>query len=157
MIVAGFGARRSATSDSFRSALAAHTGQPAPQALATVVTKIDQLRPLATALGLPVLAISARDLAAQATETQSRAAHAAHATGSVAEAAALAAAGPTARLLAARLVSADRLATCALAIAGPSAGTAVGTNTNATANTATDCPATDWPASPGTTPFGEPA
>ena len=120
MIIAGFGARSSATLDSFRSALATQSDQPAPQALASLMTKIDQLRPLADALGLPLLAVSAADLAAQTTQTQSPAARAAHATGSVAEAAALAAAGPHATLLSARRVSADRLATCAIAIGAPS-------------------------------------
>ena len=39
--------------------------------------------------------------------------------GSVAEAAALAAAGPGARLLAPRMISADRMASCALAMSLP--------------------------------------
>ena len=54
-------------------------------------------------------------LTAQATSTQSPASRASRGTGSVAEAAALAAAGPGARLLSPRVISADGRATCALA------------------------------------------
>ena len=66
-------------------------------------------------LGLPVHAVDAATLSRQETRTQSKPSRAARGTGSVAEAAALAAAGPGARLLAPRVVSQDGLATCALA------------------------------------------
>lgn len=114
MIVAGFGCRASATTASFRSALAAHP--QTPSALATLPAKLDQLRPFAAECGLPLIAVDAETLRGQTTLTQSQAAQATHGTGSVAEAAALAAAGPNARLLAPRQISQDRLATCALAI-----------------------------------------
>lgn len=61
-------------------------------------------------------AVPADHLAAQPVLTRSAASQATYGTGSVAEAAALAAAGPGARLLSARLISPDRLATCAIAI-----------------------------------------
>jgi cobalt-precorrin 5A hydrolase len=60
------------------------------------------------------------DVAGIGTVTQSGASHRARRTGSVAEAAALVAAGPGATLLGARAVSGDRMATCALA-EGPGA------------------------------------
>lgn len=113
MIVAGFGFSTRATPASLRDALAATGG--APDALATAADKAAQLAPLAAELGLPLTPISAEDLTAQTTLTHSAASHSARATGSVAEAAALAAAGPGARLLAPRALSSDRLATCALA------------------------------------------
>lgn len=68
---------------------------------------------------IPVVAIAADFLAAQNTLTRSHASESARNTGSVAEAAALAAAGVGARLLAARVVSEDRMATCALAQGDP--------------------------------------
>jgi cobalt-precorrin 5A hydrolase len=75
--------------------------------------KAAHLAPLARKLDLPLIPVEA--IAGIPTPTQSAASLAAHGTGSVAEAAALAAAGPDARLIARRIVSPDRLATCALA------------------------------------------
>ncbi|SDY31179.1 cobalamin biosynthesis protein [Citreimonas salinaria] len=115
MIVAGFGFRAAATADSLRDALA-RAGKDA-DALATAADKAEApaFRALADALSLPVTAVPPEALAAQETATHSEASLAAHGTGSVAEAAALAAAGPGARLLAPRAISGDRMATCALA------------------------------------------
>ena len=113
MIVAGFGFRRTATLDSLADALAA-TGR-APDALATAADKAPALAPLAERLGLPIHAIPPEALSAPQTQTDSPASRAQRDTGSVAEAAALAAAGPGARLLGPRAISADRMATCALA------------------------------------------
>lgn len=110
MIVAGFGFSTRATLESLRGALAATGGRP--QALATLADKAPALAPLAEALDLPLIAVSGP---LPATETQSAASLSARGTGSVAEATALAAAGPGAYLLAPRAVSPDRLATCALA------------------------------------------
>ncbi|UZW57598.1 cobalamin biosynthesis protein [Sphingobium sp. JS3065] len=116
MIVAGFGFRQSASLASLESALKEATGALiAVDALATLDRKADQLAPLAYKLALPLIAIPADRLADQSTLTRSPASVAAYGTGSVAEAAALAALAPKARLLAPRAFSSDRLASCALA------------------------------------------
>ncbi|MEO1612470.1 MAG: cobalamin biosynthesis protein, partial [Pseudomonadota bacterium] len=64
---------------------------------------------------VPVRPISPETLKTQATRTNSAASLKAHGVGSVAEAAALAAAGPGGRLLGPRAVSGDGMETCALA------------------------------------------
>lgn len=74
--------------------------------------------------GFTLTLIGANDLARTPTQTQSAASLAAHGTGSVAEACALCAAGPHARLLAPRSISGDRLATAALAVPYPKTGEA---------------------------------
>lgn len=110
MIVAGFGYRSGATLDSLRAALAlAQAGAPPVTHVASVADKL----PLLRELGLPVIA--ATGIAQVETPTRSPASLAARGTGSVAEAAALLAAGPGARLLGPRCISPDRMATCALA------------------------------------------
>ncbi|KEQ51906.1 cobalamin biosynthesis protein [Sphingobium chlorophenolicum] len=116
MIVAGFGFRQSASLASLEGALeGASGGTFVIDALATLDRKAAQLAPLARKLALPLIAIPADRLADQPTLTHSPASLAAHGAGSVAEAAALAALGPEARLLAPRFLSPDRLASCALA------------------------------------------
>lgn len=117
MIVAGFGFRASATVSSLEDALDRTDRALEVHALATAKDKADTpaFAALAALLGLPVLRIDSTALRAQQTVTQSPDSIAARGTGSVAEAAALAAAGPGARLIAPRVVSADRMATCALA------------------------------------------
>ncbi len=110
MIVAGFGYRTGATAESLRAALAlAQSGAPPITHIATAADKLSLL----AALGLPTIA--AEGLETVPTPTRSAASLAARGTGSVAEAAALVAAGPKARLLVARQISPDRLATCAIA------------------------------------------
>lgn len=84
-------------------------------ALAAPADKVAGLAGLADARGLPVIAVPPEALRAARTLTRSAASLAARGTGSVAEAAALAAAGPGARLLGPRAVAPDRMATCALA------------------------------------------
>lgn len=115
MIVAGFGFRASADVSSLRNALA--TTGSAPQKIATASAKSNHpaLLALARELNVPVVGVSMKALNAQATLTRSRASQAAYDTGSVAESAALAAAGQSARLVAPRSISNDRLATCAIA------------------------------------------
>lgn len=116
MIVAGFGFRSKTGLNSLRDAYdRARLGKSA-DVLATADDKLDELRPLAQELGVAVVGIPARFLEAQETETQSPASLAARNTGSVAEAAALSAAGPGAELLSTRVFSNDRQATCALAL-----------------------------------------
>jgi cobalt-precorrin 5A hydrolase len=119
VIAAGFGFRAAATADSLADALARAGGGPAVLATAEDKARTPAFRDFARRLGLPVLGIDADALAAQPTLTQSQVSRTARATGSVAEAAALAAAGPGARLLGPRVVSRDGMATCALAQGNP--------------------------------------
>lgn len=118
MIVAGFGFRAGASVDSLADALerSGHALEVHVLASAADKTEAPAFVALAALTGLPALAIDAAHLHAQDTPTQSAESLAARGTGSVAEAAALAAAGPGARLVAPRVVSSDRKATCALAI-----------------------------------------
>ena len=106
MIIAGFGFSSRATVESLKGALAA-TGQ-APDKVATLADKVALL----AGLGFPVIAVTGP---LPDTPTQSPASLAARGAGSVAEACALAAAGPGAYLLTTRRVSPDGLATCAIA------------------------------------------
>ncbi|MGE8134087.1 cobalamin biosynthesis protein [Novosphingobium subterraneum] len=116
MIVAGFGFRRGTGIASLRAALAlARQGQSAVTHLATASDKVAALMPLAECLGLSVRGLSPEELSGVVTRTRSAASLAARATGSLAEASALCAAGPGARLLGPRHISPDRMATCALA------------------------------------------
>ena len=117
VIVAGFGFRASATAESLADALERAGGPAEVRAVATAADKAASLpfRHFANALGLPTLAMADEDLARQDTPTRSPVSLAARGTGSLAEAAALAGAGPGARLIAARAISADGKATCALA------------------------------------------
>jgi cobalt-precorrin 5A hydrolase len=115
LIVAGFGFRAAATLESLLDALN-RTGTPRPPGLlATAEDKAPALAGLAARLNLPLLSIPKAALAAAETATRSATVAALRGTGSVAEAAALVAAGPGASLLGPRAVSADRMATCALA------------------------------------------
>ena len=117
MIVAGFGFTTRATADSLRAALHATGFEGKLTRVASAADKVQTavFADLATDLDVPVVAISAEKMAHVQTSTQSTASKTARDTGSVAEAAALAAAGPGARLLVARHISADRMATCAIA------------------------------------------
>ncbi len=116
MIVAGFGFRKEASSDSLSDALARATRGHAPTVFATLQNKAGDLREFAKAQGLPLIPIAPELAAAQSTRTQSHASLTHKSTGSVAEATALAAAGPNARLIGPRSISTDRMATCAIAI-----------------------------------------
>lgn len=109
VIVAGFGFTSRAGAGSVRDALAACGGA---QVYATVAEKAEALVAL---LGAPVVSVAPEALRAQVVATVSARSITAYGTGSVAEAAALAAAGPGARLLVPRKVSRDGQATCALA------------------------------------------
>ncbi len=119
MIVAGFGCRAAASPAALRAALAAALSAlpdvAAPDALAAPADRHPQLAPLAAELGLPVRLVAAADLRGQDTFTQSPVSVAARGCGSVCEAAALAAAGPGARLLATRRMAPDRTTACAIA------------------------------------------
>jgi len=117
MIVAGFGFRSAATEASLLDALTAAGGEATVSVFAAPEDKCDApaIQALARALGVPVVHIPPRDLRAAPVETMSAVAFLFRGTGSVAEAAALAAAGPGARLVTRRALSEDRMATCALA------------------------------------------
>ncbi|WP_299611248.1 cobalamin biosynthesis protein [uncultured Tateyamaria sp.] len=113
MIVAGFGFATQAGTESIADALAQHA--VTPDALATLADKVDALTALTRTHGLPIICISLTDAAAQDTQTQSARSMSVKGTPSVAEATALAAAGPGARLIGPRTISKDRMATCAIA------------------------------------------
>lgn len=115
MIVAGFGFRSEASLAALQDALAQAGGREGVTHLATVADKAEGLAPLGRMLGLPVVSVAAEVLRAQVTLTQSQRVQASFGAGSVAEAAALAAAGPGARLRGPRSVSADGTATAAIA------------------------------------------
>lgn len=117
MRVAGFGFRTSATVAALRDALERAGGPDGIEVLATVSDKAGAaaLSDLATQLGLPIRPVTGGELAAADVVHRSARVKALHGTDSVAEAAALAAAGPGARLVVARVVSADRTATAAIA------------------------------------------
>ena len=113
MRVTGLGFRRGASAESLRAAIAL---VGLGEALATAEDKLAEpgLVRLAQDLGLRVVGVSRHDLSAQGI-TGSVRVMAAYGTGSVAEAAALAAAGPGARLVAAKRRGPDGMAVAALA------------------------------------------
>jgi len=117
MKVAGLGFRQDVTLASLREALAAAGGSEGLMAVATVSDKADTeaLKLLARECGVPIKAVPAEMLADIDTPTQSQRITEKFGTGSVAEAAALVAAGPHARLIATRAISRDRTATAAIA------------------------------------------
>lgn len=115
MIVAGFGFRSGVTLYALQDALERAGGKEGVTHLATLSSKADGLHPLALALGLPLVTLEPAVLRGVATLTQSDRVEGMFGVGSVAEAAALAAAGPGARLRGPRAVSADGTATAAIA------------------------------------------
>ncbi|WP_324752534.1 cobalamin biosynthesis protein [Roseovarius sp. Pro17] len=118
MRVAGIGFRRAASTASLRDALERAIGDGLPvQAVATESGKARApvFRELAAALAIPALGVSASDLAQIITPTQSQRLQNQFGTGSLAEAAALVAAGPNARLITVRVMSHDNMATAAIA------------------------------------------
>lgn len=120
MIAAGFGFRASADCDSLLDAFRRANGSSGATVLATVADKADAeaFQRFAAWQDLPVYLVGMEELKQQDTGTQSGASLAARGVGSVAEAAALVAAGEGARLLGPRVVSGDGMATCALAEGG---------------------------------------
>lgn len=120
MKVVGIGFRAAATLDSLQDALAqVLLGAPDMQIDAVVSeaakSREDVFRALAQSLGVPGLGIAQGDLAQMITRTQSKRIQDRFGTGSLAEAAALAAAGPQGKLVVSRVVSTDGMATAALA------------------------------------------
>ncbi len=119
MIVAGFGFRASATEESLRDALAL-TAVAHIDAIATPTDKAQSstLQAFAKDQNLPIVEIDTSTIQAVETQTQSAKVREKRGTGSVAEACALAALA-SATLTIPRIVSADRLATCAIAQGEP--------------------------------------
>ncbi|WP_165405799.1 cobalamin biosynthesis protein [Bradyrhizobium genosp. SA-3] len=117
MKVAGLGFNKDVTLASLREALLAAGGPAGLAAVATVTDKAEAepLKQLARECGVPIRAVPVETLSGIDTPTQSKLITEKFGTGSVAEAAALAAAGPRARLIATRVVSQDRTATAAIA------------------------------------------
>lgn len=117
MRVAGFGFRSAATLDSLLAALAAAGGVAGVTHLATGWDKAGAPVALALArhLGLPLIPVPRGLLTLQATATCSLRSVEATGAGSLAEASALAVAGPGARLFRPRVASPDGMATAALA------------------------------------------
>ncbi len=118
MIVAGLGFNSRATPAALGRALAgalARAGVGRPDALASAAAKAGDatLITFAAAQSLPLIAV---DVAGVPTPSQSARVQALFATGSLAEAAALVAAGPNARLIAPKTASACGRATCAIAV-----------------------------------------
>lgn len=115
MIIAGFGFRADATAQSLKDAYDRLGG--GADAIAVPDDKAGALcfKQLAAQLDLPVHKISAEAMQAVKTQTQAKRVIEKRGTGSVAEACALVAAGAEGRLIAARHISEDRMATCALA------------------------------------------
>nr|WP_037523263.1 cobalamin biosynthesis protein [Sphingomonas sp. Mn802worker] len=117
MIVAGFGCRAGASTDAFAAALAA-TGTSRVDRFAVPEDRATLLKPFAHEHGVPLVVISPDKLSGIATPTRSLTSLAARGTGSVAEAAALVAAGAGARVTVTRRISPDRSVTCAIAVSG---------------------------------------
>ncbi|MCA6112177.1 cobalamin biosynthesis protein [Bradyrhizobium cenepequi] len=117
MKVAGLGFKRDVTLASLREALVAAGGPDGLAAVATISDKAETaaFKLLARELNVPIRPVPVNVLAGIATSTQSEFIRAKFGTGSVAEAAALAAAGRCARLIVTRTVSQDRTATVAIA------------------------------------------
>jgi cobalt-precorrin 5A hydrolase len=122
-VVIGIGFRAAAPQASIAEVIAAARNAAAPaQATHLAVPDDKSSHPLliaaATAAALPCLGIGEQAIRQQADriETNSPRVARARGVGSVCEAAALAAAGPAARLAVSRLISSDRQATAAVAI-----------------------------------------
>jgi cobalt-precorrin 5A hydrolase len=117
MRVAGFGFRKEATIEALREALVAAGGAQGLDALATATDKSDAavIVALARELGLTIRPVPTEVLSRVETATHSARVETMFGTGSLAEAAALAAAGRRARLVSARTISRDKTATAAIA------------------------------------------
>lgn len=120
MRVVGVGFRAAAELPSLKDAVSQAmraTGLDEIDALATETEKASApvFYDLAQTLDVPVICVIAPELAVIMTPTQSPRVQERFATGSLAEAAALAAAGPGARLVVERVISGDGMATAAIA------------------------------------------
>ncbi len=128
MIVAGVGCRKGAAAAEIEAAIHAALGRAglARDALALIATSAAKggesgITAAASVLGVPLVLVPAHDLEVAGQRVETRSARVVALTGvpSLAEAAALAAGGPAARLLAPRIAVGP--ATCALAESGGAA------------------------------------
>lgn len=117
MKAAGLGFRGDATEDSLRQAFDAAGGQADVLAVPANKAQSAVLKAFAASLGLEIVPVTAVDMQAAKTLTQSQKVQEKRGTGSVAEACALIVAGDRAALAGPRVVSEDRMATCAIAAA----------------------------------------
>ncbi|MFQ3788381.1 cobalamin biosynthesis protein [Halomonas sp. A29] len=116
IMVAGLGFRREARLASLIDALEQLEAQHGSvDRLAATRTLLPLVQELGRARGIPVIGVEDEALPSAVTLSRSRHSLRARGTGSVAEAVALLAAGSGAELLGPRLISADRLATAAVA------------------------------------------
>ncbi|QRZ13323.1 cobalamin biosynthesis protein [Paracoccus methylovorus] len=115
MRVAGIGFRRTASLASLAEALA-RAGRADALATSRAKAQAPVIQALAAQTGLPLIAVEVGGIA---TPTQSPRILALHGTGSLAEAAAIAALGPGARIVTTRITSQDRMATAAIAEGDP--------------------------------------
>lgn len=113
--IAGIGFREAAQVESLLDALARAGAADLRHIALPEVKARHQAAMQLSRLGYHLHPVSAAALTAPATLTDSAASRAAHGTGSVSEACALAAIGPGARLIAPRAISADGMATAAIA------------------------------------------
>jgi len=114
--IAGFGFRREATVGSLGQALDQLVEQyGAIDKLAAARSMLPLVEELGRLRGIEVISVADAELPTVTTLTHSAQSLQARGTGSVAEAVALLAAGPNARLVGPRIISADRKATAALA------------------------------------------
>lgn len=116
MIVAGFGFRAGASPESLRDAFAQAGGEA--DRFATLTDKAGTHAFQSFAATHTVTKVNPEAVREIETITHSEHSQIARHTGSVAEACALVAAGPGARLLGPRVISSDRMASCALAQSG---------------------------------------
>ncbi len=120
MRTAGIGFRSGATMVSLQDALTRALDISEGKAIEELITERAKSRSpvfkgLAQAIGVPGLGVRSEDMAQMMTPTQSQRILDKFGTGSLCEAAALVAAGPNARLVAARVISGDGMATAAIA------------------------------------------
>lgn len=121
--VAGFGFRSEATLASLAQALDQLIEQyGAIDKLAAARSMLPLVEELGRLRNIEVIAVEDAELPTVTTLTHSAQSLQARGTGSVAEAVALLAAGPNARLMGPRIISADRQATAALALSEVSEG-----------------------------------
>tara|TARA_R110002020_G_scaffold46150_8_gene131467 strand:+ start:2555 stop:2935 length:381 start_codon:yes stop_codon:yes gene_type:complete len=114
--IAGFGFRSEATLESLAQALDLLKHQyGAIDKLAAAHSMLSLVEELGRLRGIEVISVADAELPTVTTPTHSAQSLQARGTGSVAEAVALLAAGPNARLMGPRIISADRKATAALA------------------------------------------
>lgn len=115
MKIAGFGFRKNANADSMLAAFEA-VGAAGVTHIATVDSKAClAFTELGDRLALPVRLVPEESLGAAQVTTRSSKSIEMYGTGSLSEAVALIAAGEGARLVATRVMSEDRMATCAIA------------------------------------------